>query len=135
MKLLVLHCDHFSLSPEVQTLDNADPAKTQRFDQALVALCQVEKHDEDRLTKSVNHAYKNLKWLSRKRDCQTIVIHSFAHLSDSKSEPEVGQQALTRLYEKLLINGLDAHITAFGHSNALDLQVQGDALAKYFNSI
>lgn len=131
----MLHCDAVTLSPH----SHADHAETVTEPFAatdcILVLAHVEQSDEERSTKTLRHAYKNIKWLSRKRGCESIIIHSFAHLSSSNAEVDFSRRLLLDLTDRLMANGLAARATPFGISNQLDLKVQGEPMAKYFNEI
>ena len=87
MKVLVIYCKSFSFHPATKTLPTIeDVTEGKAFADCIVAFIQVEAEDEEkelsgREKKLVNH----LKWTARKNNTNTIILHSFAHLSDSKA--------------------------------------------------
>ena len=131
----MLHCDAMQLTPHTLA-EHADNA-TEPFaaEQAILVLAHVEQSDVERTSRTLRHAYKNIKWLSRKRQCHRVVVHSFAHLSSSNAPVDFSRQLLEQLSERLKNNGLDAETTPFGVNNELHLHVQGEPMAKYFNEI
>ena len=61
-----------------------------------------------------------------------VVLHSFNHLSPSKSSPDFAQTILNEAAERLRKNGYYIMITPFGYFNELKMHVAGDSLAKVF---
>ena len=87
MKVLVIYCSSFSYHPASKTLPDVEDIITgNSYTDCIAAFIQVEESDElqelsGREKKLVNH----LKWTARKNNTNTVVLHSFAHLSDSKA--------------------------------------------------
>ncbi len=134
--MLMLHCHDYWLKPHERNLENADPdAAIISCRDALVALIHVERSDEE-LPKSVaTKALKNIKWLARKVGTDMIVLHSFAHLSTSKGEPEVAEQIFQDMASRLASSGFAVQITPFGYFNEFKIHVAGPSLAKVFIDI
>lgn len=137
MKVLVMYVDEFSYVPSEKNLETAeDITEGAGYTESILAFIQVEEGDEEfdvksREKKLVNH----LKWTARKNNCKKIILHSFAHLSDSK-----GSVAFTRkifdLSEKRLQNG--GYITAqtpFGYFLDLQIKAPGHSLARIWASL
>ena len=106
MKVLVIYCKEFSYNPASKTLPDVEEVKSgKKYTDCIVAFIQVETEDEEkevssREKKLVNH----LKWTARKNNTNNIVLHSFAHLSDSKATVDY-TRTLFDLAEKRLVNG------------------------------
>jgi len=83
------------------------------------------------LTKMV----KNIKWLAGKFGTRTIVLHSFNHLSESKSEPGFAGALIQDVRDRLERVAYSVTETPFGYFNEWKLHVAGDSLAKVFKSI
>ena len=77
-------------------------------------------------------AAKNLKWLARKVDVDTVTLHSFAHLSDDRADPEAAAPILADLAERLRNVGYTVHHTPWGYFNEFRMHVEGPSLAKVF---
>jgi hypothetical protein len=78
---------------------------------------------------------KNIRWLSEKVECETVVLHSFAHLDDSKASPEFADSLIEEVASKLRDRDYTVHIVPFGHFYEFDLHVKGPSLAKVFKRI
>jgi hypothetical protein len=70
--------------------------------------------------------------ISYKINKDTIVLHSFAHLSSSKSSPEFAMEVFALVKEKLENRGITVHITPFGYFYEFSIHVRGESLAKVF---
>jgi len=129
--------DDFSYTPAQKNLEEADNvAAGQRFSNAVLAFIQIEQTDEENDLKSrekklVNH----LKWVARKNKTNTIILHSFAHLSDSKASPAF-TKAIFDEAEKRLKNAdyLTAQ-TPFGYFLDLNIKAPGFSLARIWANL
>ncbi|MEE4285317.1 MAG: threonyl-tRNA synthetase editing domain-containing protein [Mariniphaga sp.] len=137
MKVLVMYVDEFSYIPAQKNLENAeDIEKGAAFTDSILAFIHVEETDEQydiksREKKLVNH----LKWTARKNSCQKIILHSFAHLSDSKASVEFTKQ-LFDLAEKRLQNGeYQTTQTPFGYFLDLNIKAPGHSLARIWATL
>ena len=137
MKVLVIYCTSFSYLPNIKTLEGAvDVTSGKTFNDCIVAFIQVEEEDETqeiagREKKLVNH----LKWTARKNNTNTIVLHSFAHLADSKASVDY-TKALFDLAEKRLQNGgYTTEQTPFGYFLDLNINAPGFSLARIWASL
>ena len=137
MKVLVIYCTSFSYLPNIKTLEGAeDVTSGKTFNDCIVAFIQVEEEDETqeiagREKKLVNH----LKWTARKNNTNTIVLHSFAHLADSKASADY-TKALFDLAEKRLQNGgYTTDQTPFGYFLDLNINAPGFSLARIWASL
>jgi hypothetical protein len=78
---------------------------------------------------------KNLKWAARKNETSRIVLHSFAHLGESKAPAEITKQMFDSAEGRLHKAGYDCCQTPFGYFLDLDLQAPGKSLARIFKEI
>ena len=60
------------------------------------------------------------------------MLHSFNHLSLSKSSPEFAEALLNEVVERLQRTGFTVMTTPFGYFNEFKMHVAGDFLAKVF---
>ena len=137
MKLLMIYAEKFGYAPTEKTLDenfkNNDQGNT--YEKCLVGFIQVEKEDEEKKTLKVEKSLtKNLKWGARKNDTNKIILHSFAHLSDSKASPEYSNEILNLSEERLKNAEYETAQTPFGYFLDLDIQAPGFSQARMFKS-
>ena len=137
MKVLVMYVNEFSYTPAKKNLaDVEDITEGATFTDSIVAFIQVEESDEEKDVKSrekklVNH----LKWTARKNNCKKVVLHSFAHLSDSKASVEF-TKTLFDLAEKRLQNAeFETSQTPFGYFLDLKIDAPGFSLARIWASL
>ncbi len=137
MKVLVIYCKEFSYNPASKTLPDVEEVTSgKKYTDCIVAFIQVEAEDEEkevssREKKLVNH----LKWTARKNNTNNIVLHSFAHLSESKATVDY-TKTLFNLAEKRLINGgYITEQTPFGYFLDLNINAPGFSLARIWASL
>jgi len=130
MKLLMCHTKSFWYKPY-----NPDSSETEKtsFENCLVIFIHVEEIDKDK-GDVIGKAVGNIKWLADKNNTNTVVLHSFAHLSNSKSDPETANKVIKKISEKLKKN-LSTHIVPFGQFYEFSVHVLGPSLAKVFKDL
>lgn len=137
MKVLAIYVDEFGYNPSQKNLEGADDAgKGGVFRDAVLALIQVEEGDEEndvasRGKKLVNH----LKWVSRKNNCSQVILHSFAHLGESKASPEFSKLVFDDAERRLLNTGFLVAQTPFGYFFDLDIKAPGYSLARIWATL
>ena len=124
---------HFTFS---KTLDHVeDVHRDERIEDTAVAFIHVEAEDEERKAKVVKKAVANLKWYLNKVNKERMVLHSFAHLSSSKSSPELAIEVISAVRDKMDDKGFEVHSTVFGYFSEFSIHVRGESLAKVFKEI
>ncbi|NOY95689.1 MAG: hypothetical protein GXO81_04810 [Chlorobi bacterium] len=137
MKVLVMYVDEFSYTPSQKNLDDAEEVtRGAHYKEAVLAFIQVEKGDEEydvksREKKLVNH----LKWVSRKNQCKHVILHSFAHLSDSKASVEFTKELFDLAEQRLQNAGYQTAQTPFGYFLDLNIKAPGYSLARIWASL
>ncbi len=132
MKVLTLYTRKFSYTPANKNLDWAPEVTAgAALEELVVAFIQVEESDEmqdirSREKKLVNH----LKWVCRKNNTQSVVLHSFAHLSDSKASPEYTLELLNEAEKRLVNSDYRAIQTPFGYFLDLNIEAPGFSMAR-----
>ncbi len=137
MKVLAMYVDEFSYVPAQKNLKEAeDVTKGESYSGSVLAFIQVEKNDEEydvksREKKLVNH----LKWVARKNDCKKIILHSFAHLSESKAAVKFTKEIFDLAEQRLQNGGFAATQTPFGYFLDLQIKAPGHSLARIWASL
>ncbi len=135
MKLLIMYCESFAYKTSVRTLEEEAPLDEDRsIGNTVVGFINVEAEDAANESKVETKLVKILKWAAGKNDTKRIVLHSFAHLSESKAEPALVKQLLNRAAERIEDAGYETHQTPFGYFLDLDIQAPGHSLARIFKS-
>jgi len=133
MKILMIYADHFGYTPTIKTLDFVPTVELgKEYKNIQVAYIQVEQHDIEKppIKKFLNF----IKWLNRKNEFKSIILHSFGHLSESKADPEFTFKLLNDLEERLTKAGFEVFQTPFGYFLDLDMKAPGYSLARVFKS-
>ena len=137
MKVLTMFVDEFSYLPAQKNLESAESAvEGKTFSKAILAFIQVEQTDEEsdiksREKKLVNH----LKWVARKNECTSVILHSFAHLSESKASAEFTKILFDEAEKRLLNAQFLVAQTPFGYFLDLNIKAPGFSLARIWASL
>jgi hypothetical protein len=132
----MIYCDKFAYKPTIKTLEIAgEDAQPASFEKVQTAFLQVEEQDEEREGEVVKKLLKNLKWVCGKNSTRKVVLHSFAHLSDSKASPEFTIRLFNRVEERLKNTGYEVEQTPFGYFLDLQVDAPGFSLARVFKSL
>ena len=136
MKLLMMYADKFAYKTSVKNLESASTIDEEKLiENALLALIQVEPKDEENLSSIETKLIKNLKWAARKNETDKVILHSFAHLAETKADPEVTKRVLDNAETRLINAGYVAHQTPFGYFLDLDIKAPGHSLARLFKEL
>ncbi len=137
MKVLVMYVDEFGYKPQIKNLDSAEEVtEGATFNDAILAFIQVEESDEEKDVKSrekklVNH----LKWTARKNDCKQVILHSFAHLSESKASIEFTKELFDLAEQRLQNADFTTAQTPFGYFLDLNIKAPGYSLARIWANL
>jgi predicted deacetylase len=137
VKVLCLFVDEFSYFPQQKNLENTEEIiEGKQFSKSILAFIQVEQTDEENDLKSrekklVNH----LKWVARKNETNFIILHSFAHLSDSKASSEFTKELFNEAEKRLMNAGYSVNQTPFGYFLDLNIKAPGFSQARIWASL
>lgn len=136
MKLLMFYCPEFWFKPFARTLDSGEerPEEAEAH-QAVVVFYHVEAEDSEKRSSVLTKATKNIKWLARKFGSTKVVLHSFNHLSSSKSDPDLASELVAEIRIRLENVGFQVLETPFGWLNEWRMHVGGESLAKVFKEL
>jgi hypothetical protein len=130
MKLLMFHAEEFWYKPYWP--DKLEAAKT-TLPASLVVFIHVEEEDKEK-PDVVDKAVGNIRWLSNKNKVGSVALHSFAHLSSSKSDPDTADEITQKIADKLK-KGLNVHVVPSGQFYEFSIHVLGPSLAKVFKEV
>jgi len=135
MKVLMIYCKTFGYNPTVKTLEMADEnEQAASYENVQTAFIQVEAEDVDREAQVSKKLLKNLKWVCGKNKTRKVILHSFAHLSESKADPEFTKRIFDSVQERLEKVDYEVHQTPFGYFLDLQVDAPGFSLARVFKS-
>jgi len=136
MKLLMIFMNSFSFKPTLKTIEDAqDFSEEKEFSNIQAAFIQVEEKDEENEIAVKKKLLKNLKWIAGKNNTKKIILHSFAHLSESKAEPEFTKSLFDNIDERLVNSGFEVEQTPFGYFLDLKIDAPGYSLARVFKDL
>lgn len=99
---------------------------------AAVIFFHAEGEDEQKIESVIEKFVKNTKWLAGKFGTKMVVLHSFNHLSSSKSSPDFAHKVLDAVRQRLERAGYSVISTPFGYFNEFRMHVAGHSLAKVY---
>lgn len=136
MKLLMFNTKEFWYRTFSKTLEDAEEIeKEETIKDAIVVFANVEKEDEAKMGRIVRKTVKNITWLAGKTGRDRVVLHSFAHLSDSKSSVEFAREVFRTIEDRLRGKGYKVSVTPFGYFLEFRLHVSGESLAKVWKAL
>ncbi|MBI4689647.1 MAG: hypothetical protein HY754_05205 [Nitrospirae bacterium] len=133
MKLLMFYVHEWWYKTALKSLpDVPDSEKEESLKDAVVIFFHSEAEDEGKKENVLQKFVKNTKWIAGKFNTKNVVLHSFNHLSVSKSSPDFAKVLLGEAVERLERTGYRVMITPFGYFNEFRMHVAGDSLAKVY---
>jgi len=128
--------NNFSYRPTIKTIDSMpDFTEEKEYEKCQAAFIQVEKKDEENVTAVKKKLLKNIKWIAGKNNTKNIILHSFAHLSDSKADPGFTKLLFDNIDERLTNSGFVVEQTPFGYFLDLAIDAPGFSLARVFKDL
>jgi len=133
MKLLMFYTRDWWYKTASKTLETAPDIEIEEtMHNAVAIFFHSEAEDEERYDSVCEKFVKNVKWLAGKFSTKNVVLHSFNHLSTSKSSPDLAKRLLDDVIIRLERAGFTVMQTPFGYFHEFKMHVAGDSLAKVF---
>ncbi len=130
MILLMFHLESFWYRPN----ESMAVRDEHRFGESVLVWIQAEERDHDNRIAVLRKMVKNIRWLAQKVGCERIILHSFAHLGESKADPDFAEELINEVAQRLEKRGLEVHIVPFGAFHEFAMHVKGPSLAKVFKT-
>lgn len=132
----MIYCKRFAYTPQVHTLpDFPKVTEGKEFTDSLVAFIHAEEQDESVLKAVETKLLKNLKWAAKKNNTKKLVLHSFAHLAETKAGPQLTKDLFDKVESRLLNADYACEQTPFGYFLDIDVQAPGISQARIFKNI
>jgi len=132
----MMFTESFSYNPALKNLDNVEIVEeSKEFKNCLLAFIQAEEKDEEDINYIEKKLVKNLKWAAKKNNTNYVILHSFAHLSESKANPEFTKELFNKAEARLKNASYETAQTPFGYFLDLDIKAPGYSLARVFKSL
>jgi len=129
----MIYCTKFGYNPTIRTLEEFPEVKQgEEFENVLVAFIHAEAHDEENAKGVETKLLKNIKWAAKKNDSRRIILHSFAHLAETKAEPHFTKEIFDKAEARLKNADYECWQTPFGYFLDLDVQAPGVSQARIF---
>lgn len=137
MKVLGMYMTKFGYTTSEKSLEEAETIEDSfQIDDVFVAFIQVEESDQERDIKSRDKKLANhIKWCSRKNESKRVVLHSFAHLSESKADASFSKDLLDRVEIRLKNGGYEVYQTPYGYFLNLEMSAPGFSFARLWASL
>jgi hypothetical protein len=138
VRLLTFLARRFTWSPFAATIEGAPERPPDgAVEDCVVVFVHAETRDEtpERAKSTLDHARKHVEWLARKKEAKNVVLHSFAHLGGEGASVEFGKKWMEDLGAKLGSRGYAVTTTPFGWTNAWDMSVHGEGIAKVWKEL
>jgi hypothetical protein len=100
--------------------------------ESILVWIQSEQSDVDDRAGVLRKMVKNIRWLSKKLETTHVILHSFAHLGTSKSDPDFADALIEEVATRLQEREYDVHIVPYGKFYEFKMHVKGPSLAKVF---
>lgn len=132
MRILLWYCENFSWLPAMKTIESAPEAEPGDYQDVVVAFIHVETKDVLEGSSAPKKLLKNLKWLAKKWQKNTIILHSFTHLGEDKAEAGAALELLNQV--ELRLKNVDYEVvqTPYGYFLELDMKAKGHPLARIY---
>lgn len=133
----MVFANKISFTPKVKNLESAQTLEqqTQTFENILVACIQLEEKDVQNPKETETKLVKNVKWAARKNNTKKILLHSFAHLSESKAPADFTKQILDKAQQRLNNSQYQTFQSPFGYFLDISIDCPGYSQARIFKSL
>ncbi|MGE0089702.1 MAG: threonyl-tRNA synthetase editing domain-containing protein [Bacteroidales bacterium] len=129
----MIYTNRFSYNPTIKTIESMPVINEgKEYTNVQTAFIHVEKEDEEKENDVIKKALKNLKWIAGKNNTKHIILHSFAHLSESKADTDFTKTVFDKIEERLNSTGYIVNQTPFGYFLDLNIDAPGFSLARVF---
>ena len=133
MKLLIIYANKFGYKTSKKGLEEVESITEEKeFKNCLVGFIHFEEKDEENLSTVETKMIKQLKWAARKNETNKIILHSFAHLSQSKGSPEKTKELFDSAEIRLKNADYEVSQTPFGYFLDLDVNAPGHSFSRLF---
>lgn len=137
MKILMLYLDRvwYRVGRPSYSEDSSLVGKEYHSGRCIMVLIHVEEGDSERRGRILRKLINNISWISRKTNTRRIILHSFAHLSESKAKPEVAKEIIHEVADRLRSKEYDVHVTPYGYFLELEIRIRPEPIARVFKPL
>lgn len=135
----MLHSDYFKYQVVERTRfseEVADAEKSGVVDEpVLVVFICSEKADEAGAFQVARKAAEEIINIASQVGTNNLVLHSFAHLSNTLSSPKIAKKIISEMHQNLSSRGYRSVKTPFGWRNTFELRVKSHPVSKVSRKI
>jgi len=137
MKLLLIHSDYIEYEVKDKAIKNPEELKRQhdRLEEALTVFTAVETVDEKVPHQAVADAVDEIVETAAKLSTRNIMLYPYAHLSSTLARPQVAQQILVSIEERLISMDYTVKRSPFGWYKAFKISCKGHPLSELSREI
>ncbi len=134
MRLLMFDAAYVRYKPTQKGWEEGEDIEVKEYQFEDVVLCFVhaEPDDEEYGSKKITKILKNIKWLCGKLNKKRVLLHSFAHLGEKKSNPAFGKEVLDKVEERLKNVGYEVFQTPYGWFLDFESKWRGHPLGRIY---
>ena len=131
----MIFSDLFEYKTSINTLaEYKTDDEEKSYKNCLVAFIHAEEKDEEDVKGVEKKLVKNIKWAAKKNATKNILLHSFAHLSESKASPEFTKELFDKVEARMKNADYTANQTPFGYFLDLNVSAPGSSTTRLFKS-
>lgn len=135
MKLLMIYSTKFQYQTAVNSLEEFKiESESKEFKDCIVAFIHAEEQDEADIKGVEKKLVKNIKWAAKKNETKNVLLHSFAHLAESKANPEYTKELMNLAEARLQNADYQTNQTPFGYFLDLKVEAPGSSVTRLFKS-
>jgi len=133
VRVLQFHCSSFSYEVKRDTPVAEEPEpRSEDLKDVLVCFTCFEKKDEDRSNELIEKFVESIKVDISRIKFKRVLIHPYAHLSNSLGSPRLAKGFFNKLRDRLAKEKIDVHKSPFGWYKAFRLECIGHPLAEAY---
>jgi len=139
VRLLMLHSDYFKYQVVERTRFSEDVDEAEKSgiinEPVLVVFVCSEKVDEAGASQVARKAAEEIINIASQVGTDNVVLHSFAHLSNSLSSPKIAKKIIGEIHQNLSSRGYRSVKTPFGWRDTFELRVKSHPVSKVSRKI
>ncbi len=134
MKLLMMYANEFTYNLAEKKIEEVEASDYQQsYSDILIAFIHAEEKDE--LDTGIEQVLlKHLKYAAQKNNTTNILLHTFTHLSESRSTPEFAKKLLEITKSRMEASKYEVILTPFGYYLDVNIKNPGYQYSRMFRS-
>lgn len=131
----MIFANQFEYKTSINTLiEHKIEEEEKKYTNCLVAFIHAEEKDQEDSKGVEKKIVKNIKWAAKKNETKNILLHSFAHLSESKASPDFTKELFDKVEARMKNADYETNQTPFGYFLDLNVSAPGSSTTRLFKS-